>query len=297
METTVSRPTLPPRQVLPKPAAPTVSRVTFSGVPAAAGRKIGIYGCGGLGKTSYAAHAPGPTVFFDLDASLPILRAAGKLADVDIQVVPGVDSWAALTGMLAAEGWEGVQTIVIDSVTRAEEMAVAHTLETVPHEKGGKVSHLEGYGFGKGFTHVYETFLPLFAVLDRHVVAGRNVILICHDCIEKVPNPVGEDYIRWEPRLQSPSSGKASIRLRMKEWLDDLWFVGYDINVQHDKKERFAKAEGGGSRTLYPNEMPHCMAKSRTFSHPMELKENDTSIWQAYFNPSLATEIGKAQEA
>jgi len=241
-----------------------------------------------VGKTTFAAHAHGPTVFFDLDKSLPVLIAAGKLGDVDLQVVPGVDSWSALTSALSAPGWEGVRTIVIDSGTKAEELAVIHTLETVPHEKGGKVSRIEDYGYGKGFSHVYETFLQLFLLLDRHVDAGRNVIIVCHDCVEKVPNPLGEDYIRWEPRLQSPSSGKASIRLRMKEWLDDLWFVGYDINVEHDKKERFAKAEGGGSRTLYPSEMPHCMAKSRTFNSPMELKENDASIWDAYFNPRTA---------
>ena len=29
------------------------------------------------------------------------------------------------------------------------------------------------------------------------------------------PNPAGEDWLRYEPRLQSPNSGKASIRLRV----------------------------------------------------------------------------------
>ena len=34
-----------------------------------------------------------------------------------------------------------------------------------------------------------------------------NVILICHDCTATVPNPTGEDWLRYEPRLQSPGSG------------------------------------------------------------------------------------------
>src|SRR5690606_41783294 len=51
--------------------------------------------------------------------------------------------------------------------------------------KGG----VEGYGFGKGYTHVYDTFLHLLAELDRHVREGRNVIGIAHECTANVPNP------------------------------------------------------------------------------------------------------------
>jgi len=84
----------------------------------------------------------------------------------------------------------------------------------VDETDGVAIRRLEDYGFGKGCQHVYETFLPLLSDLDQHVRAGRNVALILHDCTATVPNPKGEDYIRWEPRLQSPASGKASIRLR-----------------------------------------------------------------------------------
>src|SRR6185436_20399049 len=96
-------------------------------------------------------------------------------------------------------------SIVLDG-TKAEEYAIAHTLANVPHEKGGRVSSIEGYGFGKGYQYVYDTFLLLLADLDRLVERGKNAVLICHECVSDVPNPAGEDFLRFEPHLQCPKS-------------------------------------------------------------------------------------------
>jgi hypothetical protein len=92
-----------------------------------------------------------------------------------------------------------------------------------------------------------------------------------------VPNPLGEDWIRYEPRLQSPSSGKSSIRLRTREWADHVLFFGYDIDVKD------GKGRGSGTRTVYPCELPHCMAKSRTLADPMPLGKFDTTLWERLF--------------
>ncbi|HNQ22467.1 MAG TPA: ATP-binding protein [Phycisphaerae bacterium] len=252
--------------------APPVRRVAF-GVIEAQGHRVGVFGPGGIGKTTLAATAPGPVGFIDLDDSLPILRPS--LGELDIRRVSGVAGWQDIRDALHSDGWDGVRTIVIDSATKAEELALEWTLRNVRHEKDGVViRRIEDYGFGKGYQHLYETFLTLLNDLDQHVRAGRNVILICHDCTATVPNPKGEDYIRWEPRLQNPSSGKASIRLRVREWLDHLLYVGYDVESTKSRK-----AQGHGTRTIYPQEMPWCMAKSRTLAEPVELVQFDTTLW------------------
>ena len=183
----------------------------------------------------------------------------------------------AMSQHLQADGWEGIGTIAIDSLTKAEELAVAHTLENVPHEKGPRVKSLEDYGFGKGLQHVFDTFLPLLADLDRHCRAGRHVVLICHDCTSTVPNPAGEDWLRYEPRLQAPKSGRASIRLRVREWADHVLFLGYDVDVNEHGKGR-----GAGPRTLYPSELPHCMAKSRTCAEAMAVGagQDGKTVWE-----------------
>ena len=246
--------------VPPPPVATPRRAVQFGKIHEASGHRIVVYGPGGIGKTTLAAQAPGPVAFVDLDDSLPRLRAQLETSGLSANILPvaGVETWAALRETMQADGWDDVKTIVIDTATRGEELCVEHTLATVPHEKGHRCARLEDYGFGKGYTHVFDTFLPLLGDLDRHARAGRNIIMVCHDCTTDVPNPAGEDWLRYEPRLQSPASGKASIRLRVREWADHVLFLGYDVAVSKD-----GKGQGAGTRTIYPCELPHCMAKSR----------------------------------
>jgi len=249
--------------------------VKFGPIPQGAGHRVVIYGPGGVGKTTLACMAPGPVAVFDLEDSLPVLR--GQLPEEfqgRLNRVGSVFDWQTMRDMLHMPGWDEIKTIVIDSATRAEEWAVEHTLATVPHEKGQRVSRIEDYGFGKGYSHVYDTFLTLLGDLDHHTRAGRNVVLICHDCTASVPNPDGEDWIRYEPRLQSPASGKSSIRLRVREWADHVLFVGYDVSVTN------GKGKGNGTRTIFPVELPHCMAKSRSLSETIILNKHGVALWE-----------------
>lgn len=253
----------------PAPVPLARSKVAFGKIATAAGHRIVLYGPGGIGKTTLATLLPGETAFYDLDESLAHLK--GQLGDRVPKVVPA-ETWQDIRTSLQADGWDGINNIVIDSATKAEEMAVAHTLANVLAD-GKRVTSVEGYGYGKGYGFVFDTFLPLLADLDRHARAGRNVILICHDCTTNVPNPAGEDWLRYEPRLQSPTSGKASIRLRVREWADHVLFLGYDVAVNQD-----GKGCGSGTRTLYPAELPHCMAKSRTTAQAMAIAEG-VEVW------------------
>lgn len=265
-----TRPVVRTSQMPTAPAAPIVrGTVKFTEVHTTAGHRVVLYGTGGIGKTTLSAKAPGPVAFIDLDDSLSRLRPGG-----DWRMVGGIKTWNDLRGVLQSDGWDNIKSIVIDTGTRAEEMATQHTIETVRHEKGQVVTSIEGYGFGKGYQHVFDTFLCILPDLDRHCREGRNVIIICHDCTSNVPNPSGEDWIRYEPRLQSPNSGKASIRHRVKEWADHVLFLGYDVAVED------GKGKGSGTRTIYPVELPHCMAKSRSVRYPIALVEGEEeTVW------------------
>jgi len=251
----------PPPPKSSKPAG----AVKFGKPTTGQGHRICLYGPGGIGKTTLASTLPSP-VFFDLDESLGTLG-------IDLPVVT-CDSFADIRKALAAPGWDDVGAIVIDTGTRAEELAAVDTLENVPHEKGHRCKRIEDYGYGKGYTHVFDTFMTLLGDLDRHVRQGRHVCIICHDCTSNVPNPQGEDWLRYEPRLQSPASGKASIRLRVREWCDHVLCAMYDVAVNKD-----GKGTGHGSRTLYRQETPACMAKSRTGAKPMPLDGNGQDVW------------------
>lgn len=270
--TTVGGPPMAPPMMTPAPRR----QVAFGQVSTTAGHRIVLYGPGGIGKTTLATQLPGPVAFVDLDESLARLKgyltAHGRMEN--IMPVAGVMTWTELRLALQSEGWDKIKSIVIDTGTKAEELAVAHTLGTVPHEKGQKCNSVEDYGYGKGFGHVFDTFLPLLADLDRHCRAGRNVAIICHDCTSTVPNPAGEDWLRYEPRLQSPNSGKASIRLRVREWADHVLFMGYDLDVNKE-----GKARGAGTKTIYTSELPHFMAKSRTCQQAIPVGNDGKAVW------------------
>jgi hypothetical protein len=263
---------MPPKGVAPPqpqaaPGQPSRFAVTSGKVDAP--QRIVLYGPGGIGKTTLASVAP-ESVNIDVESGSK---------HIDLRRIEGIDDFPTLRALLQSNALDGYKTIVLDSGTKAEELAIAHTLKTVPHEKGHAVDNLEGYGFGKGMTHVYDTFLLLLSDLDLNIRRGRNVILICHDCVENVPNPAGEDWIRYEPHLQRPKSGKASIRNRVVQWADHVLYVGYDVAVSKDGKGR-----GGGTRTIYPVERPTHIAKSRTLTEPMPLGGvDDASIWTAIF--------------
>ena len=236
--------------------------------------KIVLYGPGGVGKSSLAADLAQvgiePT-FVDVDEGTNFL-------DI-IRCDPTPETFEEVRAAIrTAAATKECGAIVLDSMTKAEELIVDYTVRTVKHEKGHFVSSIEGYGFGKGYTHVYEVFLLLLQELDVAARAGKHVVGICHDCTANVPNPAGEDWIRYEPRLQSPPSGKGSVRHRVKEWADHLLYIGFDTFVSDD-----GKAKGSGTRTIYPVELPTHWAKSRVLTEAIPYGLGEHTLWQQLF--------------
>lgn len=266
-------PPLPPlsRSAPPPPSAPAKT-FTFAAPTASSADRIIFHGTGGIGKTSAALGAPKPIAVFDFDQSLGQLLKSG-INMTDVNAVGGVASWSDLRAALApGKQWDGIKSIVIDTLTAAEEMCVRHVLSTVMMKDGSRVEKLADFGYGKGEGYVYDEFCRLLGDLDAHIRAGRNVVLVCHECTSKVPNPEGEDYIRYEPRLQNTNNG--NVRMKVKEWGDHLFFVHYDVATK-DKR-----AKGSGSRQIYTTELPWCMAKSRTLAETIPYDKGSTALWE-----------------
>lgn len=261
----------PPRQANGNTPQPMRELSVSRGVNVEA-QKIVEYGPGGAGKTALAASLEQlgiKPIFLDVEDGTKFFDVA--------RVMP--QNFDEVRGILRnKELLQPFDAVVIDSLTRVEEMAVAWTIDNVPHEKGYKVSSVEGYGFGKGYQYVFETMLMLLGDLDMVARSGKHIICIAHECTAAVPNPFGEDWIRFEPRLQSPASGKSSVRLRVKEWTDHLIFIGYDVLLKD------GKAVGAGTRTIYTTERPTHMAKSRSIDEVIPYVLNDTTLWQKLFN-------------
>jgi len=229
-----------------------------------------LYGPAGVGKSSCMALAPNP-VFLDLEQGTYALN---------VPRIDGLETYADVRACLQSSVLDGYGTVVLDSGTKLEELIPGHIMATVPTERGPLPTRLQDYGWGKEMGHIYDAFLMVLQDLDRHIRCGRNVAIVCHDCTNDVPNPAGENFLRFEPRLQAPKSGKASIRNRCIEWADHVLFLGYDVIASRD-----GKGTGAGTRTIYPAERPDHIAKSRALPDVpiVYASTKDCAVWDLIF--------------
>lgn len=264
---------------LPRKAVGPPKFARSSGIQRKA-HKVVIYGIGGIGKTELASRAPKP-LFIDLE---------GGSLDMDVQRQDGIHTWADLREFLTVGDFNDIETIVIDSGTKAEELCVEHVITTIRHEKQGvPITRLADYGYSKGTEHVYTEFVKLLGDLERHWRENRNIVMICHETIAKVPNPTGEDFTRYQPRLQSVANG--NIAAKVKEWADHVFFISYDATIQ--KK----KATGHGSRTIYCTETPSRVAKVRGLPcDPIVYNKGDRAIWDLIAGKSVEHVVEDAPE-
>jgi len=255
--------------------APTRTLKVASGVQSRAQKTV-IYGPGGVGKTELAsllAQVGVRPLVIDLE------DGSGFLDVTRVDPTPETFEETLAAVEMAKTGDFGA--VVIDSLTKGEELCVDYTLRTVkaknkPDDPGRLVASVEGYGWGKGYTHVFEQFLKLLQALDSVARAGKHVVAICHDCTANVPNPGGDDWIRYEPRLLN--NNKGMIRQRVKEWCDHLLYIDFDAYVED------GKAQGSGTRTIYPTERPTHWAKSRKLSETIPYVQGDATLWRQLFD-------------
>jgi len=247
------------KKTTPK-AAPTPAK-NFSVGPwkdEGEGERILIYAESGMGKTTLAALAPKP-VFIGID------DGGRKIKDPrtgeDLQKINGVETYEDVRSALQRPIlFEEFDTVVVDTLTLVENLAEPFMFRTIKHEKGGTVTHLEGYGFGKGFKHLHDVMIPIAADCDRLIRAGKTVILVCQRMNVKRANPGGEDFLEAGPKLSHPTSEKNSVRRFFCEWADHVFLIDH-FGIAVDKK---GKATGGSNRAIFVQDEIHYVAKTRT---------------------------------
>ncbi len=252
----------PPPLKCPAPT-PTGGRATLvskafsikSWADSAGGEKVLLYGASGMGKTTLAALAPDP-VFIGLDdgGRKLVHPKTGK----PLRHITGVETFRDVLDVLSQVSlFESAQTIVVDTVTRLEELCVNHVLETIPASAQGKsATSIESYGYGKGYRHLYDTMGKLLPVCDNLVRRGKHVVLVAQSDNHRVANPESEDYLKEGPRLYNRTPSVANLYV---EWADHVARIGYQTLIVEDKK-----AAGTTDRAVFVNPEVWFYAKSRT---------------------------------
>lgn len=276
---------LPPPPKRKNPPLPQKSqpKKTFTATPWTGegdGEKIIVHADSGMGKTTLCTMAPKP-VFIGLDDGGRRIR--NPKTGEPVMACQGVETFQDVRDALhQPDLFDGFETVIIDTVTALQDLAVPWLLENIPNEKGSRVENIVKYGYNKGYQHLYDTMKLILQDCDVLVRKGKNIIFIAQTGPHKVPNPSGEDYLRSGPRLYS---GTPSVEALYCEWADHVLLIDYDMKAVEDRK-----AVSGGSRVVYTRGEVHFRAKSRTLGPDEGVVSfetpSDDSIWQFIFQTS-----------
>jgi hypothetical protein len=205
--------------------------------------KIVIVGQGKIGKTTFAAMAP---------KAIGILTEDGADA-VDANAFPLAtslaDVYTAIDTLINQE--HEFQTLFIDSLDWLEPLVQEHVC------KANNWKNIEQPGFGKGYVAAAEEWRNLLSGLEvLRADKGMGIILIAHDKIKRIEDPLTEGFDSHVLKLHDRAAAL------VQEWADVIGYAGYRIftsktDAGFGNKE--TKATTTGERILHVEPHPaHC---------------------------------------
>ena len=205
--------------------------------------KIVIVGQGKIGKTTFAAMAPNAIGILTEDGADAVDANAFPLASSLAEVYTAIDT-------LINQDHE-FQTLFIDSLDWLEPLVQDHVC------KANNWKNIEQPGFGKGYIAAAEEWRNLLSGLEvLRSTKGMGIILIAHDKIKRVEDPLTEGYDSHVLKLHDRAAGL------VQEWADIVGYAGYRIftsktDAGFGNKE--TKATTTGERILHVEPHPaHC---------------------------------------
>lgn len=218
--------------------------------------RLTIYGVEGIGKSSFAAGAPG-VVFLDAEKGTTKLDVARF----------DVESWAHLLAYVdeLTDAEHDFRTVAIDTLDAVEQLLWTHLCQTRNWDS------IEKPGFGKGYVAALEQWRDLCARLERlQKLRGMNVIFTAHAQIRPFKNPEGEDYDRYSMKLNEKAAGL------LKGWCESVLFAQFETYAVTDENKR-TRGVSDGSRLIRTARTAAYDAKNRD-----DLPASLPLDWQAF---------------
>ena len=205
--------------------------------------KIVIVGTGKIGKTTFAAMAPNAVGILTEDGSDAVDASAFPLCKTLEDVYTAM-------GILLNEDHE-YKTLFIDSLDWLEPLLHDY----VCRQHGWK--SIEQPGYGKGYIEASAEWRNLLNGLEalRHK-KGMGIILIAHDKIKRIEDPLTEGYDSHVMKLHDRAAAL------VMEWADVIGYAGYRVfttKVDAGFGNKETKATTTGERILHVEAHPaHC---------------------------------------
>ena len=208
-----------------------------------------ILGDAGMGKTSLAATFPKP-VFIRIEDGIQSIPLAHRP-----DALPLVKNKEQLQEQLVAliKEKHDYKTVVIDSITQLEAMFVKDVVDNDPKNPRSINQALGGYG--AGWQKVAELHNKVRDAVQELCEKGINVVFIAHADVSVVRPPDGDEYTRYDLRLNRKS---------MSPYTDNVDVVGYLDLVKFttgDGERKQAVTDGTRRLITYPT--PANVSKNR----------------------------------
>lgn len=209
-----------------------------------------LYGPEGIGKSTFGAGAPN-AIF---------LGAEEGTSQLDVERFPRPESFAEVMDALRALTTEQheYKTLVVDTLDWLEPLI----WDFICKRDGEQ--NIESYGYGKGYTAALDQWRIFIAGLERVWGKGMHVVLLAHAWIKSFKNPTGDDFDRYELKLNNKASGLA------KEWCDAVLFAQYETYAKKDERTKRIRGVDTGARLIFTERRAAWDAKNR-YSLPEQL--------------------------
>jgi len=237
--------------------------------------KVCLYGVGGIGKTTLAAYAQKPF----------IINLEDGVDRIDADKSPYITRWHSLTdqdgkkvyGFRDAMAWaiqSDYKTIVVDTADGLEKILSEKILDEDAEHTGERKESLAQFGYGKGFEMLASAWAYCIDMFDACNKAGKNVVLVAHDKIEKYEDPTAENYGRYQLQIHKKSA--PIVFNRMDAILFARWETYVKAKIDKDfNNNAKQRAVGTGKRIIHTMDEPGWNAKNR-FGLPKSIELGET---------------------
>lgn len=240
--------------------------------PALSPPRVVIYGPHGVGKTTFAAEAPGAIL-------LPTEDGIGKINCASFPLARSyADVREAINTMLAEN--HDFTTLGVDSIDWLEPLVWAETCAR------NKWADIDTPGYGKGYLAADDVWRELFdALVQLRDSRGMQVIIVAHAQVKQFNDPSNEPYDRYSPKLHARANAL------VQEWADAVLFCNFKTYTQkHDTgfKKILTRGVGLGERVIYTEERPSHLAKNR-YDLPPEIPMPKGSAYAEFARHAFST--------
>ena len=245
--------------------------------------RIVAYGTDGIGKSTFGSQANKPIFICTEDGA----------SRLDVPQFPVCKTWTEIFDccrILAKEQHE-FKTVVLDTADWAQNLAVAHIIETTYKGDGEKFD-----AYGAGFKVLMREFRKLIAALDYlNGTKKMEIIMLLHATIKTFKNPLGDDYDIYKASLvDTPST---SIWGLTKEWADLVLFMNNKVMVKTASASATkGKAKMSQKRMIYSKPSAAYDAKVRAGWNLPDEFELDYPIFKAHLNKKVKKTKGKEND-